>query len=92
MDERLEMLLVMRWLDQGADDEGDLDVAIAAAAEELGLEADRAGVLAVMSALGALEERGLVRVAWPAGPGGAEGRITLSADLRRDARRLFGRA
>jgi hypothetical protein len=31
-----------------------------------------------------------VTVTWPAGPV-AEGRVTLSDDLRRDARRLFGR-
>ena len=85
------MLLVMRWLEEGADGEGEVDIAVATVAEELGLEADRSGILAVMSALGALEERRLATVAWPAGAGGVEGRVTLSADLRRDARRLFGR-
>ena len=38
-----------------------------------------------------LEERRLVDVAWPTGSGGREARVTLSAELRRDARRLFGR-
>lgn len=85
------MLLVMRWLEEGADGEGQVDISVAAVAEELGLEADRPGVLAVMAALGALEERGQATVAWPAGAGGVEGRVTLASDLRRDARRLFGR-
>ncbi len=85
------MLLVMRWLEEGAGDDGQVDLDIAAAAEELDLDPGRPGILAVMAALGELEERGQVTVAWPAGPVGAEGRITLSDDLRRDARRLFGR-
>jgi hypothetical protein len=89
--ERLEMLLVMRWLDAGAPDEGALDVAIGSAADALGLETDREGILAVMSALGELESRGAIDVAWPAGPAAAEARVTLAPELRRDARRLFGR-
>ena len=88
---RLEMLLVMQWLDEGADDEGAVALSVPTAANELGLEPDRAGLLAVMAALGDLEDRRLVRVAWPAGTGGSEARVTLSGDLRKDARRLFGR-
>ena len=84
------MLLVMRWLEEGAGDDGELDVDVAAAAEELELEPGRPGIQAVMAALGELEDRGQVTVTWPAGPV-AEGRVTLSDDLRRDARRLFGR-
>lgn len=89
--ERLEMLLVMKWLEEGADDEGALDVAIGSAADALGLDPDRAGILAVMTALGDLESRGAIDVAWPAGPAAAEARVTLAPELRRDARRLFGR-
>jgi hypothetical protein len=88
--DRLEMLLVMQWLDEGAGDEGEVALSVPTAASELGLEKGRAGLLAVMAALGELEERRVVRVSWPAGSGGREGLVTLSADLRRDARRLFG--
>jgi hypothetical protein len=86
------MLLVMRWLDEGADERGELALSVASAADELGLEDGRAGMLAVLAALGELEERGVVSVAWPAGAGGPEGRVTLDPELRRDAQRLFGRA
>ena len=89
--QRLEMLLVMQWLDEGASDGGELALSVSTAAAELGLEAGRSGLLAVMAALGELEERRLVDVAWPTGSGGCEARVTLSAELRRDARRLFGR-
>ena len=88
---RLEMLLVMQWLDEGADDEGATALSVPTAANELGLEPDRAGLLAVMAALGELEDRRLVRVAWPAGTGGSEAHVTLAGELRKDARRLFGR-
>ncbi|MGE3235796.1 MAG: hypothetical protein AB7O78_18985 [Thermoleophilia bacterium] len=88
---RLEMLLVMQWLDEGADEEGAIALSVPTAANELGLEPDRAGLLAVMAALGELEDRRLVRVAWPAGTGGSEAHVTLSGELRKDARRLFGR-
>ena len=88
---RLEMLLVMQWLDEGADDEGAVALSIPTAANELGLEPDRTGLLTVMAALGELEDRRLVRVAWPAGTGGSEAHVTLSRELRKDARRLFGR-
>ena len=85
------MLLVMRWLDEGARDDGELSLSVAAAADELGLEDDRPGLLAVMAALGELEDRRVVSVSWPLGTGGSEAQVTLSSDLRSDARRLFGR-
>jgi hypothetical protein len=90
--ERLEMLLVMRWLDAGADEDGELPLSVASAADELGLEDGRSGMLAVMAALGELEDRRVVSVAWPTGGGGREARVTLAPELRRDAQRLFGRA
>jgi hypothetical protein len=91
VDDRLEMLLVARWLEEGAGEDGEVSVSVGAVAEELGLEADRAGMLAVMSALGELEDRRLVAVSWPLGTGGSEALVRLSSDLRSDARRLFGR-
>ncbi|WP_217912792.1 hypothetical protein [Miltoncostaea marina] len=87
--ERLEMLLVMRWLEEGADERGEVGVPVLDAARELGLDDDRAGVLAVMGALGSLEDRGAVRVTWPASPSG-HALVVLTEDLRGDARRLFG--
>lgn len=91
VDDRLEMLLVARWLEEGAGEDGEVSVSVGPVAEELGLEADRAGMLAVMSALGELEDRRLVAVSWPLGTGGSEALVRLSSDLRSDARRLFGR-
>jgi hypothetical protein len=93
MGERLEMLLVMQWLDEGAQDDGRVALSVPTAAGELGLENDREGLLAVMGALGDLEDRKLVTVAWPGGAhAGGEASVALSDELRRDARRLFGRA
>jgi hypothetical protein len=89
--QRLEMLLVMQWLDEGAGEGGDVALSVPTAVAELGLEPGRAGLLEVMGALGELEERRVVTVAWPSGTGGREAHVTLSAGLRRDARRLFGR-
>ena len=89
--QRLEMLLVMQWLDEGAGPEGEVALSVATAASEHGLEGGRAGLLAVMSALGELEVRGAVRVAWPTGVTGGDAVVTLESELRRDARRLFGR-
>jgi hypothetical protein len=90
--ERLEMLLVMRWLDAGAPDDGVVALPVSAAAGELGLGPDREGLLAVMAALGELEDRRVIEVSWPGGAGAGEAHVTLSEGLRRDARRLFGRA
>jgi hypothetical protein len=90
--ERLEMLLVARWLEEGEDPRGELALSPAAAAEELGLEEGRRGLLGVMAGLGDLEARGLVRVSWPQGAGGSEALLVLAPELRADARRLFGRS
>jgi hypothetical protein len=89
--ERLEMLLVMQWLDEDAPEDGVVSLSVATAAAELGLPPGRAGLLGVMAGLGDLESRGAVAVAWPGGGRGPEGRVTLSETLRRDARGLFGR-
>jgi hypothetical protein len=85
------MLLVMQWLDEGAGEEGVVALSVPTAAAELDQEGGRAGLLAVMAALGELEERRLVSVGWPSGTGRGEALVTLSGGLRRDARRLFGR-
>jgi hypothetical protein len=90
--QRLEMLLVMQWLDEGAGEEGEVALSVATAASELDQEHGRAGLLAVMAALGELEERRVVSVGWPGGTGRGEAVVTLSDELRRDARRLFGRS
>lgn len=92
LDERLEMLLVMQWLDEGADEAGGVALSVGTAAAELGLEPGREGLMGVMAALGALEDRGAVTVEWPTGPVGREARITLAEGLRSDALRLFGRS
>lgn len=92
LDGRLEMLLVARWLEEGLDDRGELTVPVGAVAGELGLSPGREGLLAVMAALGALEERGAVAISWPSGAAGGEALVVLDEALRRDARRLFGRS
>ena len=86
---RLEMLLVLQWLDEGRPEDGVVAMSVTTAASELGLEPDRSGVLAVLSALGDLEERKLVRVALE-GPVQRDPRVTLSSELRRDAGSVFG--
>ena len=91
MGERLEMLLVMHWLDEGAAEDGRVALSVPTAAVELGLGGGREGVLAVMGALGDLEDRKLVSVAWPGAHAGGEAIVGLSAELRHDARKLFGR-
>ena len=92
MGERLEMLLVMQWLDEGAQEDGKIALSVPTAASELGLDGGREGLLAVMGALGELEDRKLVTVAWPSGAhAGGEALVALSGELRRDARSLFGR-
>lgn len=86
---RLEMLIVLQWLDEGRPEDGTIALSVTTAAAELGLGTERRGVLAVLGALGELEERKLVRVAVE-GPIQRNPRVTLSADLRADARSLFG--
>jgi hypothetical protein len=87
---RLEMLVVVRWLDAGRPDDGAIDLRLEDALDELELAAGREGLIALMGALGALEGRGALDVAWPAGIASGEARITLSPDLRREARGLVG--
>ena len=86
---RLEMLLVLQWLDEGRPEDGIVALSVSTAAAELGLDGERAGVLAVMTALGALEERKLVRVALE-GPVTRNPRVTLAPELRTDADQVFG--
>ena len=88
--QRLEMLLVLRWLYEGADEDGVLVVSVSEIAESLDLGTQRRDMLAVMAALGDLEERRLAAVSWPGGQA-REVSVRLSEDLRRDARKLFGR-
>lgn len=84
------MLLVLQWLDEGRSPEGDVMLSVATAAAELGLHGD-AGLLALMRALGVLEDQGRVGVQWPGRPfDGAEARVLLSTDITRDADGLFG--
>jgi hypothetical protein len=87
--DRLEMLLVLAWLDQGSPPDGAVSFSVASAAHELGLGSDRTGLLAVMSALSSLEDAGLARpVKWPFGSG-SPARVELAESIRRDARTLF---
>jgi hypothetical protein len=90
MSGRLEMLTVARWLDAGRPDDGRVNLPLDEVAGELELAEGREGLLALMAALGELESRGVVTVAWPQGVGGGTAELTLSDELRRDARRLFG--
>ena len=83
------MLLVLQWLDEGRSPDGVVALSVTTAAAELGLAPGRSGVLAVMGALGDLEERRLVRVALE-GPVERNPRVTLSTELRADADRVFG--
>ncbi len=87
---RLEMLLVLQWLDEGMAVDGDVMLSVPTAAAELGLEGDD-GLLALMSALGVLEDEGRVTVTWPGRPfDSAEARVLLSPEIARDAAQLFG--
>lgn len=88
--ERLEMLLVARWLEEGASEEGVVAFSVPAVLEEMDLPPERGPMLDVMAALGELEARRAVAVEWAAGAG-RDGRVTLAPHIRRDARRLFGR-
>lgn len=87
--ERLEMLLVLQWLDEGRPPDGSVALSVVTAAAELDLPPGREGLLAIMAALGDLEERGTVTVAWPGGMG-RDAHVTLAAEVRRDADRMFG--
>ncbi len=89
LSERLEMLLVLLWLDEGSPEDGGVALSVATAASDLDAGSGREGLLAVMAALGELVVRGRVVVAWPRGHG-REARVALSPPVRRDAERLFG--
>lgn len=86
---RLEMLLVLQWLDEGRPEDGIVALSVSTAAAELGLGSQRPGVLAIMAALGDLEERKLVRVALE-GPVTRNPRVTLAPELRTDVGQVFG--
>ena len=88
--DRLVMLIVLAWLDDGSPLDGRVALSARTAASDLGLGADRAGLLALMQALGALEERGAITLAWSGGRG-RDAQIELSPELRAQARALFGR-
>lgn len=88
--DRLEMLIVLAWLDEGASADGRVALSASTAASDLDLGAGRQGLLALMEALGVLEERGAISVSWPLGPG-RDAAIEISSRLRADARKLFGR-
>ncbi len=87
--ERLEMLLVLQWLDEGRPVDGDVLLSIPTAAGELDLPAEGDGLLAVLTALAELEESGRASVSWPRGPA-ADARVVLAQGIRLDAVRLFG--
>ncbi len=86
--DRLEMLLVAEWLEAGLPDDGTVSFHIAAAAEELGQNGDRAGILAVMGALSALEDARRIEIRWGSRPG-APASVQLADALQRDARRAL---
>jgi hypothetical protein len=88
--QRLEMLVVLQWLDEGAPEDGVIAFSASTAAAELGLAPGRSGLLAVMAGLSSLEDRGVVRVEWPRGQS-RDARITIHESVRRDAARQFGR-
>lgn len=83
---RLQMFLVVRWLDLGSPDDGRVDLPLQEAAAELGLGDERRVLLDLMAALGELEEAGDVAVGWTHGR--AVAAVTLSDRLRRDVRML----
>lgn len=83
------MLIVLQWLDEDRPVDGAIALSVPTAAAELGLPPGRQGLLTVMAALGRLEDRGAIRVAWPGGPG-REAHVSLREPLMRDAARLFG--
>jgi hypothetical protein len=84
------MLLVLRWLQREDPSDHPLTVSVADVAAELGVEDGRDGLMHVMSAMGRLEERGAISVAWPRG-GRGDVQISLAPEVRADAERLFGR-
>lgn len=88
--DRLEMLLVLSWLEDGAREDRAVPFSVTEAASELNLDADRDGLLSLMAALSELESRGVATVSWSA-RGERDGRVTLAEGVVAEARRLFGR-
>ncbi len=83
---------MLRWLDQGADAEDPVRLALDEVAAELDLGAEREVLLEVMRALGELETKKVIAVTWVAEPSaGRTAEVHLSRELRADARQLFGR-
>ncbi len=87
---RVEMLLVLRWLDDGRPDDGAVALDLASDLDQLGLDDGRQGTMTLLAALGDLEDAGKLTVRWPAAVGQAA-TLTLSRDLQRESTRLFGR-
>ena len=83
---RLQMLLVVRWLDLGSPETGEVALPLQEVAQELGLGDERRVLLDLMAALGELEESGDLSVEWSHGR--AVAAVTLSERLRRDVRLL----
>ncbi len=88
--DRLEMLIVLTWLDEGSPEDGRVALSARTAASDLDLGSGRTALLALMRALGALEERGSITLSWPSGRG-RDASVEMSPHLRDDARALFGR-
>jgi hypothetical protein len=88
--DRLEMLIVLAWLDEGSPADGRVALSARTAAADLGLGSGRTGLLALMRALGALEDRGSIFLSWPGGRG-RDASVEIDPRLRADARVLFGR-
>lgn len=88
--DRLEMLLVARWLDLGRPADGVLRLPVNELTADLGLDDGREGLLSTMAALGDLEEAGAIRVSWAPVAGVAEVEVVLADHLHRDASALFG--
>ena len=86
---RLEILLVATWVDAGMPGDGEVELTLQGACEGLGMADERRHHLEVLAALGDLEDAGAVKVRW-AGNVGGPATVTLSRDLTRDARALFG--
>ncbi|MFN8111444.1 MAG: hypothetical protein U0Y82_16625 [Thermoleophilia bacterium] len=80
---RLQMLLAVAWLDAGRPEDGRVELSLDDAAERLDLADDRASLLTLMGALGALEDAGDIAVEWT---GRGTATVTLTERIRRDLR------
>lgn len=86
---RLEMLLVVAWIDAGRPDSGELVVELSRLQDEMDLPPDRRGALEVLTALGDLEDAGRATVSWEKGIA-VPPTVTLSPQLLAESRRTFG--